>query len=71
MLLITTVNDLRNWVDSALGCDATPADIDGVTETIQDGDHPAWGTDWDAFLDRLDLWSLCMGNAAANEITKG
>jgi hypothetical protein len=52
------VDNLREWVDSAMGPDATPADIDAAVEWIQTLDHPRWGVDeeWIAFLDRLDLW---------------
>jgi hypothetical protein len=66
---ITTKTDLRNYIDDALGCDATPADIDGVTDAIEAGEHPAWGCDWALYLTKLDLWSFCMGNAVGNAVS--
>ena len=58
---MTTRRDLRNWVDNATSDWLVRADtdVDNITDAIQVLDHPAWGTDWTAWLDRLpDLTDL-------------
>lgn len=53
--VMTTVRDLRNWLDTATtnwdGRD--DAMLDALTETIRERDHPPWGTDWADFLAAL------------------
>lgn len=52
--VMTTKNDLRNWVDAATtGWERGAADVDTITDAIQATDHPAWGTDWTEYLDGL------------------
>jgi hypothetical protein len=52
---MTTKRDLRNWVDDATSgwWERTDADVDAITNAIQADNHPAWGTDWSAYLDAL------------------
>lgn len=49
---ITTVRDLRNWVDSATDgwWERTDEMVDELTESICSMNHPAYGTDWSAWL---------------------
>jgi hypothetical protein len=61
-LILTAKTDLRNWVDSALGADGTPAMVAAVTDWIQgDSNRPDWGSDWRGYLDGLDLWHVVTG----------
>lgn len=52
---ITTVRDLRNWVDAATNGwhERGDNDVDTITEAIRSGDHPAWGDDWSEFFESL------------------
>lgn len=52
---MTTVRDLRNWVDSVTCSwdDRTDADVETIVDVIRSMDRPAWGTDWREFLDSL------------------
>ena len=64
MKRMTTMNDLRNWVDSATSNweSRTDADIDAIARAIQATDHPAWGRDWSEFLESLpDLADFLVG----------
>jgi hypothetical protein len=60
---MTTRRDLRNWVDSATtNWDVrSDADVDAMTDWIQRDDHPAWGSDWTAYLEELDLVRIITG----------
>lgn len=54
--VITTVNDLRNWVDSVTSnWDVrTDADVDAIADAIRNmDDAPRYGTDWREFLTRV------------------
>lgn len=53
---MTTVNDLRNWVDSVTTNwdNRTDEDVGHIVDEIRNMDgRPAWGADWIGFLDRL------------------
>lgn len=41
MKILTTKNDLRNWVDEHMGADATPEIVTAVTEWISSSRSPA------------------------------
>lgn len=59
--VISTVRDLRNWVDGVTSGWGERADTDvgTITEALRAGEHPAWGTDWADFLGALpDLTEL-------------
>jgi len=54
MKIMTTVNDLRNWVDTATWEGRTEADLDTLVDAIRTKEGcPAWGEDFREFLDRL------------------
>ena len=55
--IMTTVRDLRNWVDAATtNWDGrTDADIEKIVDHIRSQDHcPAWGRDWTEYLASFD-----------------
>lgn len=53
MTKITTANDVRAWIQNYRGdLQAEGVEVeDDAVEAICAADHPAWGTDWDAWLD--------------------
>lgn len=52
--IMSSVKDLRTWVEEHIGSDVDSTDVDRVTEAIQSIDeHPPWGTDWADFLGDL------------------
>jgi hypothetical protein len=55
MTKISSMDDLRNYVDAAttdwLG--RTDQDVEAIVDAIQASDHPPWGTDWSEFLTEL------------------
>ena len=63
MRIITTRNDLRQWVSDSGGRwdGCTPAERDQLIETVTDAlraGRPAslaWGDDWEDYLDEVDL----------------
>lgn len=58
---MTTMNDLRHWVDAVTANwdGRTDADVDALAREIQAMDHPQWGGDWSEFLQSLpDLTEL-------------
>jgi hypothetical protein len=58
--VISTRDDLRNWIDSRTdGWDVrSDADVEAMTEAVRAMDHPRWGGDWSDFLEDLDLLAL-------------
>jgi hypothetical protein len=57
MKVFTTRNDLRNWVESAMGSDGSDVLVEAVTGYIQrQTDRPNWGEDWSEYLEGVDLW---------------
>jgi hypothetical protein len=58
--IITTRDDLANWIDGMTdGWDRrTDADVEAMAETVRAMDHPRWGGDWSEFLEGLDLLAL-------------
>lgn len=64
MKIMTTRNDLANWVDTAMGENANEPIVEAVTDSIQrDSNRPNWGEDWAEYLDSLDLWSMAPSEA--------
>ena len=56
MKTMTTVRDLKNWVDTHIGDYPAPDDVQRVTNLIQDDPlRPAWGDDWTEYLDALPM----------------
>lgn len=56
MIIITTLADLRNWVDEHTSDwhDRQDAEVDAITEAIsRRPDCPAWGEDWTEFFATL------------------
>lgn len=55
--IISSLNDLRNWVDNRTADDEVDAIADAIRDTC---DCPAWGDDWSEFLESLpdDLGEL-------------
>jgi hypothetical protein len=51
--IITTKNDLWNWVASHVGDNVTDVEVDIITNQIQAQRHPRWGTDWTDYLASL------------------
>lgn len=53
--IMTTRDDLRNWVDAETSgwWERGKGYVDAITAAILVGDHPAWGTDWTEFLAAL------------------
>lgn len=64
MQTITTRTDLVNYLANAGGLDE--AEIERVASAIQAGDHPAWGRDWEEYLDGIDLAALATETAGAS-----
>lgn len=59
IITLSSAKDLRNYVDDHMGGDATPEDIETVTNAIRDDEnHPEWGTNWAEYLEAIDLWDL-------------
>jgi hypothetical protein len=58
--VITTRDDLANWIDGMTdGWDGrTDADVEAMTEAVRAMDHPRWGGDWLEFLEGLDMLAL-------------
>lgn len=46
VIYIHSRKDLKTYVDSALGSDATAQDIEAVTDVLQFREHPAYGDNW-------------------------
>jgi hypothetical protein len=68
MKIFTTINDLHNWVDVAMGPDVTPEISGTVTDAIhRDPDAPLFGDDWEEYLANLDLWGLAEAGAIAKD----
>lgn len=61
---LTTLNDLRTWVDNATSgwTDRRDDDVDAIAEALQAMDHPAWGTDWSTWLGGLPDLSTLTGD---------
>ena len=59
MTIITTVKNLRTWVDEHF--QGNREERDHIAEAIRAGEHPRWGTDWTEFLADLpdNLHELC------------
>lgn len=56
MSIITTLADLATWArDHALAAGGSIADGDDLADAIRDDEHPAWGSDWTDYLDRVDV----------------
>ena len=54
MLIITTVTDIRTYLANCRGdlesvCGPTALSV--ATEALRSSVHPAWGTDWEQWLD--------------------
>jgi hypothetical protein len=49
---MTTIDDLRNWVDGATSdwMNREDDDVDRITAVIRDSDCPRWGADWSDYL---------------------
>ena len=58
-----TLNDLRTWVNDAMGPNVDDDIVNGVCELIQhDKKRPHWGhEDWAEYLEGLDLWHIANG----------
>jgi hypothetical protein len=54
---ISSLTDLVTWIENANpgSCLTGEVDMHGAAQRfasrIQNADHPAWGTDWEAWLD--------------------
>jgi hypothetical protein len=59
MRIITTVTDLKNYLYDCradLGAIEHGEGFDRAAEAIQSAEHPAWGSDWESWLeDHQDL----------------
>jgi hypothetical protein len=53
----TTELDLRAWVDSAMGCEATPELVDAATDGLRP-DGPSFSDDWGPYLDGIAIEDL-------------
>jgi hypothetical protein len=58
MVIITTASDIRTWVSNANPCNVLGmsmsdrgTDVAKVADAIQRADHPAYGEDWEAWLE--------------------
>ena len=61
MKRMTTMDNLRNWVDNATcgWMERTDTDVETIAKAIQlNGARPAWGRDWSDYLEAVDLVSL-------------
>jgi len=60
MRIMTTANDLRNWIDDATSNwhNRTDADMQRILDAIRADNCPAWGDDWQDYLETLDLDGL-------------
>lgn len=60
--IISSIIDLRTYIDSALGINGHEAMIYRLTNEITtDRNRPAYGEDWTAYLDSLNLWNMVEG----------
>lgn len=52
---INSRRDLRNWVDSHTSnwADRTAEDVEQLTDTLRQMNHPEWGADWSEWLENL------------------
>ncbi len=54
---ITSVQDIRNWVDNATSdwLDRDDTEIEMIVAYLRSQDDcPAWGTDWSSYLESKD-----------------
>jgi hypothetical protein len=60
--VLTTLDDLRNWVDGHIGHYPATGDLEAVTKAIVAGPScPRWGDDWAGYLEQLDVFALLPG----------
>lgn len=59
-LRFASEQDLRCYIDGAMGPDATPEIVDRVKSALNERpDRPAYdGGDWRPWLDEIDLWEV-------------
>jgi hypothetical protein len=50
---ISSIADLRTWVDSHTPGDVSEADVNAITRAISSMNHPTWGADWADWLAEL------------------
>lgn len=56
---ISSIKQLRTEVSDRLGAEATEDDVDIVIDDIRSRpERPAFGDDWQPFLETLDLWGI-------------
>ncbi len=70
MILINSTTEIRTWLGNSFGGPRYEPYFDGVTEMIRAGDHPAWGDDWEYFLEKQD-WDVMFRKVenAENNVT--